>query len=112
MAAQIPIKQDERANAEAMKKSVWIKREAKDGHDGTWVVHPGLVPVAKEVFDQYMTTQNQIHKKREDVKIEAKDLLAVPEGMITEYGLRKTSGWLCSIWRLGSKDPEPLRLTI
>lgn len=90
MAAQIPIKQDERANAEAMKKVRLDKeREAKDGHDGTWVAHPGLVPVAKEVFDQYMTTQNQIHKKREDVKIEAKDLLAVPEGMITEYGLRK-----------------------
>jgi malate synthase len=90
MAAQIPIKHDERANAEAMKKVRLDKeREAKDGHDGTWVAHPGLVPVAREVFDQYMTTPNQIHKKREDVKIEAKDLLAVPEGMITEYGLRK-----------------------
>lgn len=90
MAAQIPIKDDPRKNAEAIKKVRLDKeREAKDGHDGTWVAHPGLVPVAMEIFNKYMTTPNQIHNKREDVNIEAKDLLAVPEGMITEYGLRK-----------------------
>lgn len=90
MAAQIPIKNDQRKNAEAIKKVRLDKeREAKDGHDGTWVAHPGLVPVAMEMFNKYMTTPNQIDNKREDVHIEAKDLLAVPEGMITEYGLRK-----------------------
>ncbi len=90
MAAQIPIKNDQRKNAEAIKKVRLDKeREAKDGHDGTWVAHPGLVPVAMEMFDKYMTTPNQIDNKREDVHVEAKDLLAVPKGMITEYGLRK-----------------------
>ncbi|MCP5191398.1 MAG: malate synthase A, partial [Pseudomonadales bacterium] len=58
------------------------------GHDGTWVAHPGLVPVAKEVFDRYMPEKNQIANKREDVKASAADLLRVPEGAITEDGLR------------------------
>jgi len=63
-------------------------REVKAGHDGTWVAHPGLVPIAKEIFDEYMKTPNQIDVKREDVKVTAADLLNVPEGQITDQGLR------------------------
>jgi len=91
MAAQIPIKNDEKANAEAFAKVKADKeREATYGHDGTWVAHPGLVPVAKEAFDRLMPTPNQIAtKKREDVKVGAPDLLRFePERPITEQGLR------------------------
>ena len=91
MAAQIPIKNDEKANAEAFAKVKADKeREATYGHDGTWVAHPGLVPVAKEAFDRLMPTPNQIAtKKREDVKFGAADLLRCePERPITEKGLR------------------------
>jgi malate synthase len=89
MAAQIPIKPDPKANEEALAKVRADKeREAMDGHDGTWVAHPGLVPVAMEVFDRIMPTPNQIAKKREDVNVTAEDLLRVPEGAITEEGLR------------------------
>lgn len=89
MAAQIPIKHDPEANDVALGKVRADKeREAKDGHDGTWVAHPGLVAIAKEQFDTYMPTPHQIHRKREDVQVTAADLLAVPEGHITEHGLR------------------------
>ncbi len=89
MAAQIPVKNDEKANEEAFAKVKADKeREAKNGHDGTWVAHPALVPVAKEVFDHYMPQLNQIDKKREDVQVKAADLLEVPEGSITEHGVR------------------------
>ena len=89
MAAQIPVKNDEKANEEAFAKVRADKeREARNGHDGTWVAHPALVPVAREVFDEYMPTPNQIHKKREDVSVKAEDLLEVPEGSITEQGVR------------------------
>ena len=89
MAAQIPVKNDEKANDEAFAKVRADKeREARNGHDGTWVAHPALVPVAKEVFDEFMPTPNQIHKKREDVSVKAEDLLEVPEGAITEQGVR------------------------
>ena len=89
MAAQIPVKNDEKANEEAFAKVKADKeREAKNGHDGTWVAHPALVPVAKEVFDRYMPQPNQIDKKREDVEVTAADLLEVPEGTITEQGVR------------------------
>ncbi len=89
MAAQIPIKHDPEANDVALSKVRADKeREAKDGHDGTWVAHPGLVAIAKEQFDTYMPTPHQIHRKREDVQVTAADLLAVPEGYITENGLR------------------------
>jgi len=64
------------------------EREARDGHDGTWVAHPGLVPVALEVFDRLMRGPNQIDRKLEDTHITASDLLAVPTGPITEAGLR------------------------
>jgi malate synthase len=90
MAAQIPIKNDPEANEEALAKVRADKeREANDGHDGTWVAHPGLVPIAMEAFDAVMKGPNQIDRKREDVAITAKDLLTfVPEGPITEGGLR------------------------
>ena len=89
MAAQIPIKGDEVANDAAFAKVREDKRrEAIDGHDGTWVAHPALVPVALEQFDEHMPTPNQIHRKREDVQVTAKDLLEVPKGTITEEGIR------------------------
>ncbi len=89
MAAQIPIKNDPEANAAALEKVRQDKlREVKAGHDGTWVAHPGLVKIAKDIFDESMKTPNQIQVKREDVKITAADLLKVPEGKITESGLK------------------------
>ncbi len=89
MAAQIPIKGDPEANEAALAKVRADKeRESEDGHDGTWVAHPGLVPLAMEVFDANMSTPNQIHRTREDVKVTRDDLLKVPEGTITERGLR------------------------
>jgi malate synthase len=89
MAAQIPIKNDPAANEKALDKVRQDKlREVKAGHDGTWVAHPGLVPIAKAIFDEYMTTPNQIHVKRDEVNVTAKDLVAVPAGEITEAGLR------------------------
>jgi len=90
MAAQIPIKNDPEANEQALAKVRADKeREATDGHDGTWVAHPGLVPIALEAFDKYMPGPNQIARKREDVHITAADLLKFePAGPITEAGLR------------------------
>ncbi len=89
MAAQIPIKDDPEANAAALEKvSADKRREVADGHDGTWVAHPGLVPLAKAIFDESMKTPNQISNKREDVHISAQDLLAIPQGTRTEDGLR------------------------
>ena len=89
MAAQIPIKNDPAANEQALEKVRQDKlREVKAGHDGTWVAHPGLVPVAKAIFDEHMTTPNQITKTRFDVRVAPRDLLAVPTGAITERGLR------------------------
>ena len=89
MAAQIPIRRDPEANEKALQKVRDDKlREVKAGHDGTWVAHPGLVSVAKDIFDADMTSANQIDRKREDVHITPRDLLAVPHGDITEEGLR------------------------
>jgi malate synthase len=89
MAAQIPIRDDPAANEQALGKVRADKeREAGDGHDGTWVAHPGLVPIAKEVFDRVMPQPHQIARRREDVAVTVKDLLTVPEGTITERGLR------------------------
>jgi malate synthase len=81
------------------------EREAGDGHDGTWVAHPGLVAIAKEIFDRAMPQPNQIARKREDVHFTASDLLAVPKGTITEAGLRQNlnvgigyiEAWLCGV---------------
>jgi malate synthase len=90
MAAQIPIKNDPAANDAALAKVRADKeREANDGHDGTWVAHPGLVSIAREAFDKVMKTPNQIQKKRDDVNVSARDLLNfLPKGPITEQGLR------------------------
>ncbi|WP_211356822.1 malate synthase A [Phaeodactylibacter luteus] len=89
MAAQIPIKGDDAANTAALEKVRKDKlREAQDGHDGTWVAHPGLVPIAMAVFDEYMPQKNQISNKREDVAVSANDLLTPPQGSISEAGLR------------------------
>lgn len=88
MAAQIPIKGDTAANLAALAKVRTDKlREVKDGHDGTWVAHPGLVPIAKEIFDAHMPGPNQIANKREDVHTTAADLLRIPEGTRTRAGL-------------------------
>jgi malate synthase len=89
MAAQIPIKNDAAANEAALEKVRADKlREVKAGHDGTWVAHPGLVPIAKEIFDAHMTGPNQLSVRRDDVSITRDDLLRVPEGTRTDAGLR------------------------
>ena len=89
MAAHIPIKDDPAANAAVMDKVRADKlREVLDGHDGTWVAHPGLIPVAKAVFDEHMPAPNQIHRQRPDVVVTAAQLLAVPAGPRTLATLR------------------------
>jgi malate synthase len=89
MAAQIPIKNDPVANEQALQLVRADKRrEVMDGHDGTWVAHPGLVPIALEEFNAVMKGPNQIDKKRDDVYVTAANLVQVPEGRITEEGLR------------------------
>jgi malate synthase len=106
MAAQIPIKNDPKANEEALARvRADKKREATDGHDGTWVAHPGLVAIALEEFDAVMKSPNQIYKKREDVHVTAADLLKVPDGTITEAGLRNNisvSLYYLESWLRGS----------
>ena len=88
MSAFIPIKNDPAANEVALAQVRADKeREATDGHDGTWVAHPGLVPVAMEVFDRLMPAVNQIEKQLKDFAVTAEDLLRMPEGTITEAGL-------------------------
>ena len=90
MAAQIPIKSDAAANEAALAK-VYAdkKREASDGHDGTWVAHPGLVSIARDEFDAVLNGPHQIDVMRDDVSVAADDLLRVPQGPITEAGLRQ-----------------------
>jgi malate synthase len=90
MSAFIPIKTDPVANERALAQVRADKeREASDGHDGTWVAHPGLVPVALEVFDRVMPRANQIEKQLPEFHATAEDLLRVPEGSITEAGVRQ-----------------------
>jgi malate synthase len=89
MAAQIPIKNDAAANDAALEKVRQDKlREVRAGHDGTWVAHPGLVGIAREIFDANMPTPNQIHVTRAEVQVTAADLMKVPAGAITEAGLK------------------------
>ena len=90
MSANIPIKNDLAANDAVMQKVRADKmREVTDGHDGTWVAHPGLIPIAREIFDQHMKTPNQIEtKKREDVHVTAAQILAVPDGARTSATLK------------------------
>jgi len=90
MAAQIPIKNDPEAGRDALERVRADKlREVRDGHDGTWVAHPGLVPLAKEIFDAHMPMPNQIHRKREDVTVTEDELMRPPRGTRTEAGLRR-----------------------
>lgn len=102
MAAQIPIKSNETLNKIAFEKvRIDKEREVENGHDGTWVAHPGLVPVAMEIFNRLMPNSNQINKQL-DVNITAEDLLKVPEGNITMEGfignmkasLHYTAAWV------------------
>jgi malate synthase len=104
MAAQIPIKDDERRNAAALAKVRADKeREVAAGHDGTWVAHPGLVAIAREVFDAGMPGANQIARPDAGAAVTAADLLRVPRGPITEAGARQNvsvgiqylAAWLC-----------------
>ncbi|MFD1334055.1 malate synthase A [Oceanobacillus iheyensis] len=89
MAAQIPVKNNEELNRQAFDKVKKDKeREVNDGHDGTWVAHPGMVQLVKDVFDQGMPATNQINRKREDIHVTADDLLKLPTGPITMEGLR------------------------
>jgi malate synthase len=89
MAAQIPIRDDPQANEAAMARVRADKlREARAGHDGTWIAHPGLAMIAREPFDALMKGPNQLGVLRADVQVSARDLLEVPEGAITEEGLR------------------------
>lgn len=89
MAAQIPVRNNPEANEAAMAKVRADKlREVRNGHDGTWVAHPGLVPVAKAIFDEYMPAANQIDKQLSGIEITAEQLLEVPQGSITENGIR------------------------
>jgi malate synthase len=89
MAAQIPIRDDPQANEVAMGRVRADKlREARAGHDGTWIAHPGLASIAREPFDEVMKGPNQLNVLRQDVNVSARDLIAVPEGAITEQGLR------------------------
>ena len=90
MAALIPIKNDPVANEAAMNKvRNDKKREVEAGHDGTWVAHPGLIPIAMEVFDSHMKGPNQYHVRREDVTVTDKQIYNPKcEGKITEGGVR------------------------
>lgn len=107
MAAQIPIKDDRDANDKAMASVYADKlREARAGHDGTWVAHPALAAIASEVFNKSMPTPNQLFNRREDVQVTGRDLLNMNmPGQVTEDGIRKNlniglgymEGWLRGI---------------
>jgi len=111
MAAQIPIKRDPALNAQALEKVRQDKvREVRQGHDGTWVAHPGLVSVAREVFDAQMSGPHQIARRRDDVRVTARDLLAAPAGEITAGGLRtnlEAALWYLAAW-LGGTGCVPI----
>jgi malate synthase len=112
MAAQIPIKDDPAANEAAFAKVRADKlREVKAGHDGTWVAHPGMVALAKEVFDEHMPSANQIAEGRgQRAEVKAADLLRLPEGVVTEKGLRQNINvgiLYLSAW-LGGSGAVPL----
>lgn len=104
MAAQIPNRRNPEVNQRALEKVRADKeREAANGHDGTWVAHPDLVPIAAAVFDQHLTGPNQLHVTRDDVTITKADLLEPHSGASTEAGLRQNirvgiqyiEAWLC-----------------
>lgn len=104
MAAQIPVKNDERANAAAFEKvRNDKKREAEMGHDGTWVAHPDLVPIAMDIFDDVMPSKHQIHRKQQSPRISDAAMLMPHTGTISEQGVRTNievgvryiAAWLC-----------------
>jgi malate synthase len=89
MAAQIPIRNDPAANAAAMERVREDKlREAEAGHDGTWIAHPGLAAIAMQAFESVMSGVNQLEVRRDDVHASAADLVRIPDGAITEAGIR------------------------
>jgi malate synthase len=89
MAAQIPVRGDAAINEAAFAKVRADKeREARAGHDGTWVAHPDLVPVAMEIFDRVMPEPNQLSRLREDVTLDRAAMLKVHDGVRTLAGLR------------------------
>ena len=90
MAAQIPISGDAEANEAAMARVRADKlREASAGHDGTWVAHPGLIPIAQTIFDKHMPTANQVESApRSDVSVTRDQLIVAPTGTITGDGFR------------------------
>jgi len=89
MAAQIPVKGDEEKNRSALDKVRADKeREARDGHDGTWVAHPALVPVAAEIFERHVPGDNQLDKLRQDFETTEQALVETPRGPRTMAGLR------------------------
>ncbi len=91
MAAQIPIKKNPEAQAKALEKVISDKqREVEQGFDGAWVAHPDLVQVVMKVFSEHMPGPNQLHVKHENLKITSQDLMSVPEGHVTEEGLRSS----------------------
>ncbi len=89
MAAQVPIRNNPEAQAKALEKVISDKqREVEQGFDGAWVAHPDLVPIVMKVFSEHMPGANQLHVRHENLKITTQDLLSVPEGKLTEEGLR------------------------
>ena len=112
MAAQIPIKNDPVANESALAKVRADKlREVAEGHDGTWVAHPGLVAVARDIFDRGMPGDNQIARKREDVHVTAADLLRVPEARAPKRHFGTTSASACNTSRAGFAETAASRST-
>ena len=111
MSAFIPVKNDEAANAAAFDKVRQDKlREVKGGHDGTWVAHPDLVPVAMEVFDQHMPGANQLDEK-ETAHVSPRDLQMPAEGDITLEGVRENIDVAIrymTFW-LGGRGAAPIR---
>ncbi|MEZ5877742.1 MAG: hypothetical protein R3D43_08295 [Tepidamorphaceae bacterium] len=113
MAAQIPNRRDPEANEAALAKVRADKeREAGDGYDGTWVAHPDLVPVAREVFDRLMPEANQLGNLREDVNVTQNDLLKVHNGAASEAACARTSALAFSTSKPGCEDAALCRCII
>jgi malate synthase len=114
MAAQIPVKGNPQANEEAFAKVRSDKeREARDGHDGTWVAHPGMVQLASMLLNAEMPQANQIDRKADDVNVSARDLLDFgPSGPITEAVCARTSVSACSTWKRGCAATARSRCSI
>ncbi len=114
MSAYIPVKSDPVANEKALSQVRADKeREAGDGHDGTWVAHPGLVPVAMEIFDRLMPQPNQISKQLPDYHATAADLLQIPDGQITpKPASSRMLPSASATWKPGSAESAACRSSI